>query len=272
MITVEALHVYPVKSLGGIALARAEVAGRGLRHDRAFMVVDEGGRFLTQRELPRMAVVATAIEGDRLVLRAAGRGELTVPLAPVDGAPRTVVVWRDTVAARSLGDGAAAWLSDLLGKRCELVHLPAGGRRVLPERAPEGAELSFADGYPLLLCSTGSREELARRGADVPMDRFRPNLVVRGAPPFAEDGWAAVRVGGVRFRLAAPCARCATVQVDQRTGMRGPEPLATLARFRTVGGEVHFGWNLLQEGPGQIAVGDPVEVEPRLAQPAGRPQ
>jgi uncharacterized protein YcbX len=261
MITVRSLHVYPVKSLRGLDLSRAEVGDRGLAHDRRFMVVDERGQFLTQRALPRMSLVAVAIDGERLRLAAPGRAPLEVPLAPEGGAPRSVQVWRDRCDAASVGAEPARWLSDFLGRACELVYMP--GASVRPVDGAYGpGRVGFADGFPFLLTSEGSLAELARRGGDVPMGRFRPNIVVGGAAPFAEDRWRRVRIGGVAFRVAKPCARCVVTTVDPARGaVAGPEPLRALAAFRASEDGVLFGVNLVHEGTGAIAVGDAVEVE-----------
>ena len=261
MIRVRELHVYPVKSLGGLALPSAAVGDRGFLHDRRFMVVDGDGRFLTQRVLPRMALVATALAGDRLRLSAPGAGELQVPLRPADGPRSPVQVWRDTCPAVSAGPEPARWLTAFLGRPCQLVYMPDDVLRpTSPEHGP--GRVGFADGYPFLLVSLDSRAELARRGGDVPIGRFRANIVVEGGAPFAEDGWRRLRVGTVPFRVTTACARCAITTVDPARGaVAGPEPLRTLAGFRGSEQGVLFGVNLVQEGMGTIAVGDVVEVE-----------
>jgi uncharacterized protein len=265
MVTVTALHVYPVKSARGLAVDDAEVGDRGFEGDRRFMVVDARGRFLTQRKLPRMALLEVALEdgGARLRLSAEGAGGFTVPSRPERGqlhtVTRTVEVWRDRVLALALGPEPAAWLSRFLGVPCALVYMPeATQRRVDPDYAPEDARVGFADGFPFLLASTDSLAELARRGADVPMSRFRPNLVVSGAAPFAEDTWKTVRIGEVTFEVCKPCSRCAITTTDQLTGVVGQEPLATLRTFRRAGREVRFGQNLVHRGRGHVRVGDGV--------------
>lgn len=259
MIRVVELHVYPVKSLGGLAVPRAAVGDRGFLHDRRFMVVDGDGRFLTQRVLPRMALVATEIDGDRLRLSGPGAEPLEVPLAP-DGPRIPVQVWRDTCPAVSAGEPAAAWLSRLLGRPCRLVYMPDDVLRpTAPDHGP--GRVGFADAYPFLLVSLDSRAEVARRGGDVPIGRFRANLVVEGAAPFAEDRWRRVQVGTVVFRITTPCARCAVTTVDPARGaVAGPEPLRTLAAFRGGDEGVLFGVNMVQEEPGEVAAGDALTV------------
>ncbi len=261
VITVRSLHVYPVKSLRGIDVPRAAVGDRGLEHDRRFMLVDEGGRFLTQRALPRMSLVSVAMDPPLLRLRAPGQADLRVPLRPGGGDRLVVEVWRDRCEALSLGAEAAAWCSAFLGVAARLVYMPdATIRATSSARAP--GRVGFADAYPFLVVSEGSRAELARRGADVPMERFRPNIVVDGAAPFAEDGWTRFRIGPVTFRMTKPCVRCAITTVDPATGaFAGAEPLRTLATFRRSEEGVLFGMNAVHDGTGTIALGDAVEVE-----------
>jgi uncharacterized protein YcbX len=178
-------------------------------------------------------------------------------------AGREVGVWDDTVAAVDAGNEAAAWLSGTVGESARLVFMPAGTRRAVDNRygAP-GDQVSFADAYPYLLISRGSLDDLnARLAKPLPMDRFRPNLVVAGCAPYAEDKWRRIRIGPVVFRLVKPCTRCAVTTIDQATGAHdGPEPLRTLAGYRQGEGGVRFGMNLIAEGDGEVRVGDEVVV------------
>ncbi|MCU0970801.1 MAG: MOSC N-terminal beta barrel domain-containing protein [Gammaproteobacteria bacterium] len=259
---VSELRVYPVKSLGGVALDESDVQRRGLRWDRHWMVVDASGRFLTQRQLPRMALVATRVDGDGLLLNAPGMPALRLPL-DASGEPVTVTVWRDTLVARAASVEADRWLSDFLGMACRLVRFPAASSRpVDPAYARPGDETAFSDGFPLLLAGDGSLAELNRHLArPLAMSRFRPNLVVAGAEPFAEDGWRRIRVGGVALRVAKPCSRCLITTVDPARGeVDGDEPLRALAAFRQRGNKVYFGQNLIPDSEGVIRVGDRVEV------------
>lgn len=259
---VSALYVYPVKSCGGIALERVELDARGPVHDRRWMIVDERDRFVTQRELPPLALVRVTILGPDLVLRAPGRGEVRVPLAGAPGEQRRVVCWRDPCDAVDQGEAAARWLGDALGRPLRLVRMADDCERVVnPARSPERAVTGFTDGYPVLLLGEASRADLERRcGVALPMDRFRPNVVVGGSEPYAEDGWRRLRIGRIPFDVVKPCSRCAITTTDQSTGDRGREPLATLARYRRRDHEVWFGQNAVHRAPGEIAVGDPVEV------------
>jgi uncharacterized protein len=266
------LFLYPVKSLRGCTVDSAEVDALGLVGDRRFLVVDEQGQFLTQRTLPRMALVATALDATALTLRAAGAGEVRVPRASDPAAPLCQVrVWAsEGLQAEDCGAAPAAWLSDFLGSRCRLVRAgTAYHRPVKPSKARPGDVVSFADAYPFLVIGEATLAELngrlaAQGEAAVPMDRFRPNLVVRGSAPFAEDAWARFRIGEIVFRAAGPCARCVVTTTDQFTAERGPEPLRTLATYRrdpAKPSDVNFGQNLIHETKtGHLRVGAAVEM------------
>lgn len=263
VIHVSGLFIYPVKSCRGIALDEAEVVARGFRHDREWMVVDGDGRFLSQRTNPELARVAVRISDRNLVVTADGMPPLEVALSRARGSTREVTVWGDVCTARSTGRRAAGWFSDFLGSAVDLVRMPRSTvRPVDPRCAGPGYQVGFADGFPLLLISEESLSELNRRlDVPVPMDRFRPNIVVAGCPPHAEDGWRRLTAGSVPLRVAKPCSRCVVTTTDQRTGGRSPEPLRTLATYRKVAGEVLFGQNLVHEGLGRIRRGDACRVE-----------
>ena len=263
MPTLTQLTVYPVKSLGGIPLASSAVEARGLRHDRRWMVVDPSGRFLTQREFPRMALVSPSLAGDALMLDAPGMPMLPVPPAPPDAAPLTVRVWRSVCDALPVGGEADEWLSHHLDTPVRLVYMPDATRReVNPDYGRPGDVVSFADGYPFLLIGEASLADLnARLDVPVGMDRFRPNFVVSGSPAYAEDGWARVRIGGVLFRGAKPCDRCGLTTIDQTTAARGTEPYHTLAGYRMVEKKVLFGQYLIAAGEGIVTVGEAVAGE-----------
>ncbi|HET6360839.1 MAG TPA: MOSC N-terminal beta barrel domain-containing protein [Gemmatimonadota bacterium] len=260
-IRVADLFVYPIKSCGGIAVETAEVDAFGFRNDRRWMVVDESGRFLTQRTVPLLATIRAGISDGQLFLRAAGWDSLAVDAFPETAAER-VIVWRDTVDALPIGGEAAAWLTSVLGRPARLVWMPDSTvRPAKHDPAGSSPRISFADAYSFLLVSRASLEALNTRLVDpLPMNRFRPNIVVEGAGPFAEDDWKVIRIGEIELDAAGPCARCATTTTDQETGARGLEPLQTLATFRREGNEVFFGQNANHRGTGTIRRGDPVEV------------
>jgi uncharacterized protein YcbX len=272
MIHLSGLYRYPVKSLRGCAVPTAEIDALGLAGDRRFLVVDETGRFRTQRTLPRMALIATALDAGSLTLSADGAGAISVPTASDPDAPRRVVsVWKsERLQAEDGGELAAAWLTDFLGEKSRLVRIGRDFERpALKPSAVTGDRLNFADAYPFLIVSEASLAELndrlvAQGEAAVPMNRFRPNFVVTGCPAFAEDTWQRLKIGEVTLRAGGPCGRCVMTTTDQETAERGLEPLRTLAKYRRNAGDptnVDFGQNLFHETKtGTIRVGDRVHV------------
>lgn len=258
---VTGLFYYPVKSCGGIALDAATLDRRGIVNDRLMMIVDSEGRFISQRSHPKLALIEPRLDANMLTLSAPGVSPITIPVI-VSGATRDVVVWRDECAAVDQGAEAAAWLSAFVNDAVSLVRMDdAFIRPVDPMYAVKSSnEVSFADGYPLLVISEESLEDLnTRLDEPVRMNRFRPNIVVRGAGAYAEDRWRRVRFGEVAAAIVKPCARCSTVTVEQETAVRGKEPLRTLAGYRhDPERDVLFGQNVIHAGPGTIRVGDPV--------------
>ena len=257
-----AIHIYPIKSAGGISLEVSEVDDFGLVADRRMMIVDKSGSMVTQRAVPTLALVRPAFDGDRLVINAPGMPELTVPRSVEDGEPQEVVVWGDWVRAIRVDRAADHWFSRVLGRDVRLVYMPhTTVRKVDPRYAADGKRVAFADGFPFLLTTDASLADLnARMAAPLPMNRFRPNIVLSGTEPWAEDSWREVLVGTIRFDVAKPCARCAITTVDQTTGAIGKEPLATLATFRKVDGKALFGQNLVHRNRGHLHVGDAVSL------------
>ncbi len=257
------LYIHPVKSLRGLAVPRARVDRFGLHGDRRWMVVDANDRYLTQRERPQMARIATRLNGELLSLSLPGLPPLTVPPCE-DGPPREVTVWDDRVVARDCGEDAAEWLSEALGTDCRLVYFPAQGERQVDTQYARPGELTaFSDGFPLLLITQASLDDLNSRLAEpVEMRRFRPNLVIAGSEPYAEDQWRRLRIGDLTLRLVKPCSRCVIPTIDPATGQRHPEvePLRTLGEYRRRDNAVYFGQNVIAEGEGELAVGMPVEV------------
>ncbi len=266
MLKVTSLHIYPVKGLKGIDLDSAQATERGLEHDRRWMVVDPDGVFITQRDHPKMATVWTDIGPGGLELSAPEVGEVTVPLEPEGRKPIRVQVWRSVVEALPASAAADVWLTKYLGLGCRLVYMPDTTRRMSnADYAGEGKLVGFADGFAYLATNEASLEDLnqrlaAKRHPALPMNRFRPNIVVGGAQPYAEDHWGELGVGEAVLRAAKPCGRCQVTTTDQSTGeVRGPEPLQTLATYRdSTRFGVMFGMNLVTVKPGRVAVGDSV--------------
>jgi len=267
-ITLSALNVYPVKGLKGIALTEARATERGLEHDRRWMVVGPGGEMLTQRSHPKMATIWTELGGDALTLSAPDMSSVDVPLVAPPGPAIRAEVWGNPVDAVAASADADAWLSEYLGLACRLLYMPESSRRVSPRRfTGEERLVGFADAFAYLIIGEASLADLnarlaAQGHAALPMNRFRPNLVVAGSDAYAEDGWDEIHVGEALLKSAKPCGRCQVTTTDQATGeVRGPEPLATLSTFRdSTEFGVMFGMNLVTLKPGRVRVGDPVQV------------
>jgi uncharacterized protein YcbX len=256
------LRVYPVKSAGGISPDAWPVDGFGLVHDRRWMVVDSRGQMVSQRTHPRLALVRPTVHADRLTLDAPGTAPLDLALRPTGSVMVKATVWDDTCDAVWLGPRPAKWFSDVLGSRCELVYMPeATVRPADPAYAPDGIRVSFADAFPFLLISEESLADLnAKLIRPLPMNRFRPNLVIAGGEPYVEDTLQEFATSGITFRAVKPCGRCVVTTTDQETAQRGIEPLRTLATYRKDDGEVMFGQNVVHLGTGHLTVGAPLLV------------
>lgn len=266
------LHIYPVKSCRGLSLQTAEFDEHGLRGDRRFMVVNAAdGMFLTQRTHPRMALIETALIAENLVLSSPNRGSVIVPLQSDASSPiqqTSVTVWKNTVIADDCGDAPGEWLSQFLGSPLRLVRMgSAFNRPVKPSKAQPGDVVSFADAYPFLALSEASladlNDRLAAKDEDaLPMNRFRPNLVIADCDAYDEDRWIRIKINETMFRNAGPCGRCIVTTTDQFTAQRGKEPLKTFATYRRDPADhtqVNFGTNLIHETKrGTLRVGDEV--------------
>jgi uncharacterized protein len=260
--TVTELYVFPVKGAGPVPLRVARLDAFGIEHDRRWMIVDSAGRFITQRNAAELALLHTDLEPDALVLRSHRAGELRLPLQQPPSQRERVRVWNDDVDAVDTGRPAAAFLTVHLGFPARLLYMPATTlRQADPAYAQPGDRVSFADGFPLLLITQESLDELDHRlEKPVPMLRFRPNVVVAGAAPHAEDTWRRIRIGEVDCDVVKPCARCVVTTIDPATAATGVEPLRTLATYRRWDGKVWFGQNVIHRAEGLITVGDSVQV------------
>ncbi len=232
---IASLHCYPLKSAAGVDLERAQLTPAGISRDREWMVVTPAGRFLTQRELPRMALIRPAVAEGALILTAPGLPTLRVPLER-DGPRLPVVVWKDTCPAVDAGNEAAEWLTQCLERECRLVRFDPAHRRLSSMDWTGGreAENRFSDGYPLLIIGRASLEDLnSRLSRALPMNRFRPNIVIEGLAAFDEDRIDELIGDGVRLKIVKPCTRCKITTTEQSTGeCEGDEPLRTLKSFR----------------------------------------
>lgn len=265
-IEVTELNIYPVKSMRGTALARVSLTATGLQWDRQWMVVDGKGTFLSQRSHPQLARIVPEVRGETLSLSAPGLAPLAVPLR-LEGTPVPVRVWDDACVGVEQGSEAHAWVSRVLGQSVRLVRVaPDFGRRANPRFAGAvPAPVTFPDGYPVLVCNEASLADLNNRLPEhIPMERFRPNIVLRGLPAWAEDRIESLAIGPVTLRLVKPCVRCVIPSIDQRTGERSTDPTAALKKFRfskELRG-VMFGENavIVTGAGGEIECGAPVEA------------
>lgn len=267
-LSVAALHVYPVKSCRGIQLSSAVVGRMGIRYDRQWMIVNEQGLFVAQRGdgigigVPSLCLIRPSLTDTELVLTAPDMPGLRLPLAGLPGRSTTVRVWNSRMTAIDQGDLAAGWVSTFIARErpgsYRLVRMPDEERR--PAKRGE-ATLAFADGYPFLILSEASLADLNNRlDEPLPMNRFRPNIVLRGCEPYEEDRLDRIRIGDVVFEGMTPCLRCAITTTDQETGERSKEPLRTLATYRRHEDGVAFGRNFNHRGEGTIREGDAVEI------------
>ncbi|MDZ4829009.1 MAG: MOSC domain-containing protein [Phycisphaerae bacterium] len=266
MPSVASLHVYPVKGAARMTVERWPVDERGLRHDRRFMLITADNRFVSQRNCPKLALVRTAIEGDALLL-ACTLGEVSVPLTLTNAQRVSAVVWDDSLECALVSSAADDLFTRFLQLPCRLVWMPDDAARLTPSgRGDPRRRVSLADRAPVLLTTEASLEDLNTRlerggAARVPMDRFRPNIVVTGVASGLDDDWCAIAIGPTRFRVTNACKRCQVVTIDQATGaLQGAEPLRTLATYRRDGDSVAFGQHLLADAFGTIAVGDEIDV------------
>lgn len=259
------IWIYPVKSLGGIALQQSEVMPRGLEHDRRWMLVDDKGMFLTQRTLPELALFQPEIKDGFLVIRHRGNTaeKISVALRPsfATGAEKLkVVVWDDTVEAFEVDKMASDWFSKMLGFSARLVYMPEEShRKVAPDYAVSTADInSFSDGFPFLLIGQSSLDDLNSRLMEaVPMNRFRPNFVFTGGAAYEEETWREFTIGELTLFGVKPCSRCVMTTVDQEKGVKsGKDPLLALSKYRMVGNNVLFGQNLIAKQQGSVSVGD----------------
>jgi uncharacterized protein YcbX len=258
---VSGLYVYPVKACRGIRVSSVEVAARGFAGDRRWMIVDAAGQFITQRQVPELCLVDTALDAGSIRLGAPGVESVLLPRTHEQGEELRVTVWRHTGLAVRHVEGSA-WISQVLGRESSLVYMADRHvRPVDPSYARPGDAVSFADGYPFLVISDASLADLnARLELPIRMERFRPSITVSGVVPYAEDGWARVRLGALGFRAVKRCSRCTVTTIDPVTALKGKEPLRTLARYRRWDDEVWFGMNLIGDGTGSLAVGDPLTL------------
>lgn len=262
-LTVSELAIYPVKSLGAVSLSRMLFDSFGPAGDRRYVVADRDGRFVTQREFPRMTLVQVTLRDRSLEFVAPAMPAFSLATPHIENSERReITVWRDRVRACDMGDAIAVWLSSYLGVDVRLYFMPDDSvRAVDPQYARSGDRVGFADGFPVLLIGAASLEEF-NRALPEPISslRFRPNIVVAGAAPYAEDTWRRVRIGAIEFDVVKPCSRCVIPSIDPHTAQKQAIVAQTLARLRRRDNAVYFGQNLIARGSGEIGIGDVVTV------------
>jgi uncharacterized protein len=265
MIIVTEINIYPLKSCRGITLEKAEVTKKGFLHDREYLIVDKNGKFITQRQQPILAKIGVKLSQNSLTLSFENDSFTFTPT--LTGTEVEVQVWGDRPVGIDQGDKVSHWLQKISGKDYRLVKQSPQHPRIVDQKyAPKSTdEVSFADGFPYLLTNTASLDYLNEKLVQpIPMNRFRPNIVIKTEQPFEEDNWKVIKIGTLTFDVVKPCSRCVVITTDQLTGERnnGQEPLRTLSTFREIcQGQIMFGMNMIPREIGEINKGDEVTIE-----------
>jgi len=259
MISLSELSIYPVKSCGEISLEQAKLSPFGLEFDRRWMLIDEQGIMLTQRKHARMCLIHSRLSNGQLTVNAPGMASLSIQTTDKK---INATVWKDSCSAFDCGEDASNWFSTFLNTPARLVYFPDDElRQVDLDYAKPGDITAFSDGFPYLLISQASLDDLnSRLQTPVEMTRFRPNLVVTGSEAFAEDQWKRIRIGDIEFSLVKPCSRCTIPSINPATAEKTAEPVKTLASYRLRENKIFFGQNIIANSSGIVEVGMPVKV------------
>ncbi len=263
MLKISQIFIYPVKSLGGISLQQAEVMDRGFKYDRRWMLIGDDNRFISQREIAVMALLKVTLADDGLKVTYVNTdNHIIIPFEPLKKDLIEVSVWDDTCTAQLVSDEADNWFTEKLGINCRLVYMPDDTRRHTDPNYTDGSNItSFSDGYPFMLISQASLEELnSRLDEALPINRFRPNMIFTGSVPFEEDILDEFTINYIKFYGVKLCARCIITTIDQSTASKGKEPLKTLSRYRSKNNKIYFGQNAVHSGIGIISVGDELRI------------
>lgn len=260
------IFIYPIKSLGGISLKSSLTEERGLPFDRRWLLVDHKNAFLTQRKHPNMALLKVFLRKDALEVQHINKTHpaLKIPFWLSSMEKIHVTVFDDQIVATHLkNQEIEEWFTKAIGEAVKLIYMDESTKRLIdPDYAKNGEEVSFADGYPFMVTNQASLNDLnARLEQPVPMNRFRPNLVIAGAEPYEEDNWKQLTLGSAIFEVIKPCGRCKITTIDQNTAEKGQEPLITLSSYRRLNNKVIFGQNLILKKSGEVKVGDDVKIE-----------
>ncbi len=260
--TLNEILIYPIKSLAGISVSKWEVVETGLKYDRKFMLIDNEQQFLSQRHLPKMALIQTQLIQNQLILSAPQQDDFILNLEPQGGEIIHSTIWNDICAARSISNTVDEWFSDFLGKSCKLVYMPDETIRQVDQNfAQFNDQTAFSDGFPFLIIGENSLANLNQAmKLNLEMARFRPNLVIADSSAYAEDSWRKIKIGTIEFRLPKPCSRCAIPAINPKTAEISKEPLTTLNRLRKWNNKIYFGQNALHNQTGFLQIGDEVEI------------
>lgn len=262
---IKSLHIYPIKSLGGITLSSTKVERRGFQFDRRWMLIDENGRFISQRENHLLALLQPEIHGEYMTIVDGSHQleTLTFSLAEPKSEEINVTIWDDECTAKPLDTAVNEWFSTFMGKPVQLVYMHEGSQRIADQRyAPKPDDVvSFADGYPILITCQRSHDLLSEKvGFEIPANRFRPNIILEGLEAHEEDALAEIELGKLKLFGVKPCARCVMITIDQQTGQQGKEPTKTLSTYRKVGQKILFGENFIPDAEGQLSIGDELKI------------
>lgn len=257
------IYLYPIKSCAGIRVDQWPVTNKGLQYDRQWMIVDQNDQFLSQRKLPKMALIQSQFVDQQLVLSAPGMKEISFSLQPTDDTKTIIIkIWEDQCQAKLVSSELDEWLSDFLNINCKLVCQDKNSvRQVDPLYAHPQDQVYFSDGFPFLIISEESLADLnSRMPYKISMLRFRPNLVISGSKCYAEDLWREIKIGDISFRLPKPCSRCPIPNIDPETGVSSNETIKILNQYRRHDNKVYFGQNALHDNTGQLCIKDAVTI------------
>lgn len=263
MLQISQLFIYPIKSMAGISVKSAKVTATGFEYDRRWMLVDEHNMFISQREVPKMALIKVNIEANGLLVSLLDVEYLIPFNEESDSLERTeVTIWDDTCTAEFVGIEADQWFSNALQINCRLVYMPDDVKRIVDQKyAPADKITSFSDAYPFLLIGEESLHDLnGRLETSLQINRFRPNIVFSGGEAFDEDKFAHFTINAIDFYGLKLCARCSITTIDQENAVTGKEPLKTLAKYRQKNNKILFGQNLVHSGNGEVKIGDILNV------------
>ena len=259
--TVESLFIYPLKGAKAIALKDMEITETGPRWDREWMLIDEKNDFLTQRKKSQLCLIEQQIIGNKLRLRAPSMEPIDIPMDEYTDENLEITIFGEKAQGLHVSSLFDQWFSDYFKQPIQLIRSPQQKRRQTSKKHyKKDQDIHFADGYPFLLTSMATLEELnTRLSSPVSMNRFRPNIVIAGAPADQEDQWKSYKIGNVLFSSVKACSRCNVITVEQESGVKNLEPLQKLAEYRMQDGKILFGQNLIHENRGQISIGDALE-------------